>query len=370
LHNFSRRARDARPESGRLPQGACPDLRRRRGGPADWDKSPDNVVMTDQGVTGRAEAHDSLALSATTPLSGLRRVEQIMGTAISLDVRDASVSPAALEEVFGYLRDVDGRFSPYKPDSEVSRLIRGELEETDASSDLRAIMSLCDQVRWTSEGYFDIRAHRPDGRPDPTGMVKGWALENASRMLEAAGARNYCINGGGDIVARGNPAGSSVAVGGAWRVGIRHPFVADRLAAVLTIRDGAVATSGAYERGEHIRDPLTGRAPEGLLSVTIVGPSLTLADAYATAAFAMGSSGLAWVAALSGFAGCGVTTDQDGSNARLVWTPGFERYFADGPTAQEGGTVGRAHALAELPEEGPESQEGLIGDREQIPHQK
>jgi thiamine biosynthesis lipoprotein len=96
-----------------------------------------------------------------------------------------------------------------------------------------------------------------------------------------------------------------------------------------------VATSGAYERGEHIRNPLTGRDPEGLVSVTIVGPSLTLADAYATAAFAMGSSGLAWVAALPGFAGCGVTTDQDASNARLVWTPDFERYFAEGPPAQE-----------------------------------
>ena len=347
---------------GRLPQGACPDLRclltsgsaPEGAGSANWDKSPDNAVMTDQDVAGRAETHDSLALSAATPLSGLRRVEQIMGTAIGLDVRDTSVSPAALEVVFDYLRDIDRRFSPYKPDSEVSRLIRGEFEETDASSDLRAIMSLCDQVRRTSEGYFDIRAHRPDGRPDPTGMVKGWALENASRMLEAAGARNYCINGGGDIVARGNPAGGnpaggqpegngaagvgpaggSATVGGAWRVGIRHPVFADRLAAVLAIRDGAVATSGAYERGEHVRNPLTGRAPEGLLSVTIVGPSLTLADAYATAAFAMGPSGLAWVAALPGFAGCGVTTDQDGSNARLVWTPGFERYFADDQPAQ------------------------------------
>jgi len=306
--------------------------------------------MTDPNVAGRAEMHDPLALSATTPLPGLRRVEQIMGTAIGLDVRDASVSPAALDEVFAYLREVDRRFSPYKPDSEVSRLIRGELEETDASSDLRAIMSLCDQVRHTTEGYFDIRAHRPDGRPDPTGLVKGWALEKASRILEAAGARNYCINGGGDIVAGGKPAGSEpagngaagvepsssdVAAGQAWRVGIRHPFIADRLATVLAIRDGAVATSGAYERGEHIRNPLTGRAPEGLVSVTIVGPSLTLADAYATAAFAMGSSGLAWVAALPGFAGCGVTTDQDASNARLVWTPGFERYFADSPPAQE-----------------------------------
>lgn len=318
----------------------------RLGSPAARDKSPDNDVMTDPYVAGRPEIYEPLALSASTPLPGLRRVEQIMGTAIGLDVRDASVNPAALDEVFAYLREVDRRFSPYKPDSEVSRLIRGELEETNVSSDLRAIMSLCDQVRHTSEGYFDIRAHRPDGRPDPTGLVKGWALEKASRILEAAGARNYCINGGGDVVASGEPAGngaagiepagSSVAAGQAWRVGIRHPFIADRLAAVLAIRDGAVATSGAYERGEHIRNPLTGRAPEGLVSVTIVGPSLTLADAYATAAFAMGASGLAWVAALPGFAGCGITTDQDASDARLVWTPGFERYFADSQPAQEG----------------------------------
>ncbi|HEX7497126.1 MAG TPA: FAD:protein FMN transferase, partial [Candidatus Limnocylindrales bacterium] len=158
-----------------------------------------------------------------------------------------------------------------------------------------------------------------------------------------------CINGGGDVFAVGTPlgneprgkisvgvepSGASSATEQGWRVGIRHPFIADRLAAVLEVRDGAVATSGAYERGEHIRNPLTGLAPEGLLSVTIVGPSLTLADAYATAAFAMGSSGLAWVAGLLGFAGCGVTTDDDGASPRLVWTPDFERYFAEGPPAQ------------------------------------
>ena len=299
-------------------------------------------TMTDRNAAEPAETDEATAVPGTTPLPGLRRVEQIMGTAIGLDVRDPAVGPSALDDAFGYLRDVDRRFSPYKPDSEVSRLIRGELEETDASSDLRAILSLCDQVRQTSEGFFDIRAHRPDGRPDPTGLVKGWALEKASQILESAGARNYCINGGGDVIAAGESAGGSVsgeAPGGgtgsgqAWRVGIRHPLIADRLAAVLAIRDGAVATSGAYERGEHIRNPLTGLAPEGLLSVTIVGPSLTLADAYATAAFAMGASGLAWVAGLSGFAGCGVTADHDGSNQRLVWTPAFERYFADGPPA-------------------------------------
>jgi thiamine biosynthesis lipoprotein len=311
--------------------------------------------MSDLNARGRGEGNEPSETPATGPLPGVRRVEQIMGTAIGLDVRDASVPASALDDVFAYLREIDLRFSPYKPDSEVSRMIRGELDETAASSDLRAILSLCDQVRRTSEGYFDIRAHRLDGRPDPTGLVKGWALEKASGILEAAGARNYCINGGGDIVAAGGPLGSKpvagglVADGGAgiepsagstivregWRVGIRHPFIADRLAAVLAIQDGAVATSGAYERGQHILNPLTGRAPEGLVSVTVVGPSLTLADAYATAAFAMGASGLDWVAALPGFTGCGITADEGDSSARLVWTPGFQRHFAEGHALPE-----------------------------------
>jgi FAD:protein FMN transferase len=261
---------------------------------------------------------------ATTPLPGLRRVEQIMGTAIDLDVRDAFVAPAALERAFEYLRSVDEQFSTYKPNSEVSRLMRGEVDEEACSPELREVLDLCERLRLGTEGYFDIRAHRPDGRPDPTGLVKGWSLENAGRILEEAGATNYCINGGGDIVTRGE-----AAPGHPWRVGVRHPQIADRLATVLAVRNGAVATSGAYERGDHVRDPFTGRAAAGVSSVTIVGPSLTYADAYATAAFAMGPTALAWVAGLAGYDGCSIPADRDGSNGRLAWTPGFETWFAD-----------------------------------------
>jgi FAD:protein FMN transferase len=108
-----------------------------------------------------------------------------------------------------------------------------------------------------------------------------------------------------------------------------HPLEGDKLAAVLSVRDGCVATSGQYERGEHVRDPFRGQAPIGVLSATIVGPTLTFADAYATAAFAMGSDGLAWIAGRPGYEGCLITTDPDGTNARLGWTPGFEPWFAD-----------------------------------------
>jgi thiamine biosynthesis lipoprotein len=273
--------------------------------------------------TDQAQLHDApTSVGGAAP--GLHRVEQIMGTAISIDVRDQAVPPTAVEDAFEYLRDVDRRFSTYKPDSEISRLSRGESGEADCSPDVRQVLELCDQIRGITEGYFDIRGHLWDGGLDPSGLVKGWSLENAGRILEAAGAGNYCINGGGDIVIRGEP-----TAGAAWRVGIRHPLEADKLAAVLAVRDGAVATSGAYERGDHVLDPFTGKPPKGVLSITVVGPSLTYADAYATAAFAMGPTGLAWIANLEGYYGCTITADPDGSNGRIAWTPGFETLLAD-----------------------------------------
>jgi len=270
----------------------------------------------------RAVDNDRI-MRATTPLPGLHRIEHIMGTAIDIDVRDAFVAPAALDLAFDYLRQVDTRFSTYRPDSEVSRLIRGELAESDVSPELGEVLELCERVRLTSEGYFDIRAHRPDGRPDPTGLVKGWSLENAGRILEDGGARNYCINGGGDIVIRGEP-----LPGTAWRVGVRHPLEADKLATVLEVREGAVATSGAYERGDHVLDPFTGKPPKGVLSLTVVGPSLTYADAYATAAFAMGPTGLAWIAHLEGYYGCSIPPTQ---TARTAASPGRRASSAGSP---------------------------------------
>jgi thiamine biosynthesis lipoprotein len=242
---------------------------------------------------------------------GSHRVEQIMGTAIGIDVRGAGLPEAAIDDAFALLRDVDARFSTYRPDSEVSRLIRGELHEADLSADLRAVLGLCEDLRRTSDGYFDIRRHRPDGRPDPTGLVKGWAIEEAAFLLDEAGALDFAINAGGDIAARGEP-----EPGRPWRVGIRHPEQGDRVAAILGIRDLAVATSGAYERGEHIIDPHDGRPALDLLSLTVVGPSLTYADAYATAAFAMGSAGPAWVHGHPGYGAYAI-----GADRRAVWTP-------------------------------------------------
>jgi thiamine biosynthesis lipoprotein len=250
--------------------------------------------------------------------AGRIRVERIMGTAISLDLRGPAIAPTAVDAAFDHLRDVDARFSPYIEDSEISRLGRAEIAVEDCSDDVREVLERCAGLCLLSNGFFDIGRHRPDGRLDPSGYVKGWAVETAAAILDAAGATSYCLNAGGDVIARGEP-----EAGRSWRVGVRHPMVADRVAAVVEARDVAVATSADYERPGHIVDPHRGRPPEGILSFTVIGASLATADAYATAAFAMGTSGLGWLADRPGYEGLAITDDQ-----RVTWTPGFERYRA------------------------------------------
>lgn len=235
-----------------------------------------------------------------------------MGTTVSIDVREPLVAVAAVDAVVAWFHDVDTRFSPFRPDSEVSRVGSGELSLEDASPDVRAMFTLADELRERTGGYFDARAHRADRRPDPTGVVKGWSVDEAGAILRLAGARNFQVIAGGDLIAVGEP-----EPGRPWRIGIRHPDREDRVAGVLRVRDRAVATSGLYERGEHIRDPHTGRVPGELRSVTVIGPTLALADAYATAAFAMGESGIGWVEDQPGFAAVGITVAD-----RVVWTRG------------------------------------------------
>ena len=245
------------------------------------------------------------------------RVEHVMGMPVRALVRDRGAHGAALDGVFAWLRWVDATFSPFDPDSEISRWGRGALALRDAHPLVRDVLRRCARLRSATGGAFDIR-FRAGAPPDPCGLVKGWAIERAGERLAAAGARDFCLDAGGDVLVRGGP----------WRVGIRHPRRRDRLAGVLTLRDGAVATSGAYERGEHILDPRTGRPPRGVLAVTVVGPDLGTADAYATAAFALGAAGPAWTAGLAGYDAMTIVPGD-----RVRSTPGFARHVAGGSLA-------------------------------------
>jgi thiamine biosynthesis lipoprotein len=228
-----------------------------------------------------------------------------MGIPVSVEVHDA-ITPPALDDVFAWLRHVDDVFSTYRPDSDIARLARGVADESSVDPLVRDVLAQCDELRARTGGYFDARA---TGRLDPSGLVKGWAVEHAARLLEEAGARCFWINAGGDVLVRG---------GAPWRVGIQHPRRRDSVACVVEIASGAVATSGAYERGAHVVDPHSRRPPTGVLSVTVVGPRLGLADAYATAAFAMGAEGPHWTAALDGYNAMTVL-----ANEQVLSTPGF-----------------------------------------------
>jgi thiamine biosynthesis lipoprotein len=234
-----------------------------------------------------------------------------MGMPIVLDLRD-EIEPAAVEAMWDTLRHADAVFSTYKEGSDISRLNRGELSLEDAHPDVREVLTRCEELRVITGGYFDAGRVLEAG-VDPSGLVKGWAVDRAGEVLDEAGALNYSLNAGGDIRLRGAPTPEP-----RWRVGIQHPLVRDKIAAVVEGNDVAVATSGAYARGEHIVDPHTGRPPAGVLSVTIVGPELATADGYATAAFAMGEAGPEWTASLGLYEGMTILTD-----GRVLLTQGF-----------------------------------------------
>ncbi|MEA2219992.1 MAG: FAD:protein transferase [Solirubrobacteraceae bacterium] len=236
-----------------------------------------------------------------------------MGMPVQIDLRDGDVDPAILDAAFDWLRLVDATFSTYKADSEISRLSRGELTISQCRPEVDEVLTRCARLHEETAGHFSVRA---TGELDPSGFVKGWAVGRAADILGAAGARNFSINAGGDVVLRGRPAARE-----SWRIGIRHPLRPRKLAAVLAGEDLAIATSGEYERGAHVIDPHTGRPPVGLLSATIVGPDLATADAYATATFAMGDGGPAWAAGLIGYETLCITTDEV-----MLSSPGLDRY--------------------------------------------
>jgi len=219
----------------------------------------------------------------------LRRSEPVMGTVATVEVRATPGAEALVAATFAWLHEVDHRFSTYRRDSEVNRLDRRELSPDECSDMLREVLADCADLWQATDGYFDVYA---TGRLDPSGYVKGWSVQVASERLTAAGMVDHLVDAGGDVQTRGHP-----APGRLWEIGIRHPWDPTALCGVVRGTDLAVATSGTYERGLHVVDPHTGRPAGALRSVTVVGQSLAVADAYATAAVAMGPAGLRWLAA-------------------------------------------------------------------------
>ena len=240
-----------------------------------------------------------------------RRVVHCMGTVFSFDVRAPGVADAVLDAAESWLHFVDATYSPFKEQSVVSRLVRGEITPAACSDEVRWVLDRCAALQRETAGYFC--AYYAD-RLDPSGFVKGWAIERASEMLTAGGSRNHSVNGGGDVQCAGE-----ASPGQPWRIGIADPRRPGGLVAVASGRNLAVATSGTAERGAHVLDPHTGVPPTGLLSVTVAGPRLSVADSYATAAFAMGAAARDWLERLDGYVGYLVAAD-GGTWASPGWT--------------------------------------------------
>jgi FAD:protein FMN transferase len=242
----------------------------------------------------------------------LRHAEHVMGTVVSFDVPGEAA--AAAVSAIRWLHWVDATFSPYKDDSDVSRYGRGELRLTECAPELAGVLEQANEINERSGGYFTVT---PGGRFDPSGYVKGWAIEHTAAMLAEAGSGSHCVNGGGDVRCVGDREPRQP-----WRVGIADPLRPGGLALVVTGSDFAVATSGVAERGPHIVNPHTGRPAAGLASITIAGPSLALADAYATAAFAMGEAARDWTEGLDGYEALAIT-----SGGATWHTAGFSDYL-------------------------------------------
>lgn len=226
----------------------------------------------------------------------MKRTRLLMGMPITIEVVDPHVTDPDIAGIFDYFASVDRMFSTYKKDSEISRLNSGELTKKQVSADVRQILQLADDTRRESNGYFNINHN---GKIDPSGIVKGWAIFNAATLLKNHGFHNFYVDAGGDIQISGKNEKAE-----RWTVGIRNPFNREEIVKVVWLDNKGIATSGLYVRGDHIYNPHKPGDPiTGIASMTVIGPNVYDADRFATAAFAMGEKGIQFIEKLPGYDG-------------------------------------------------------------------
>jgi thiamine biosynthesis lipoprotein len=214
----------------------------------------------------------------------------LMGTHASVEIPNCE-DDKVFEAVFARFHEIIQRLSPFKPDSELCQFQRGGLSEDQVSDEMKKIMKACKEAEKLTDGYFS--AYFED-KFNPTGYVKGWAIAEAGKVIEKHDYKTYCISVGGDILARSN-------TGKVWKIGVQDPSDKTKILDKLSISNGAVATSGSYERGGHIINPKTKKPNNELTSITVVGPDIIMADVLSTAGFAMGKKGIDFVNHQNGY---------------------------------------------------------------------
>jgi len=210
----------------------------------------------------------------------------VWGTILFLDLADSKLGvealDAAVKRVEDFVFQVDIDFSTFKANSFVSRLRREEITIDQCPPDVIEVWNSCEVAKEITQGAFD--PWEVEGGFDPSGYVKGWASDKCAQILQDAGVEDVQVNGAGDIIVRG-PKKS---------VGVVNPDNRQEVVKVFGLQDCAIATSGDYERGGHIRDPFTGTVAIGARSATVIGPDGGLADALATALMVAGEDGVEW----------------------------------------------------------------------------
>ncbi|HEX6888462.1 MAG TPA: FAD:protein FMN transferase [Candidatus Nanopelagicales bacterium] len=221
-------------------------------------------------------------------MASLAMPPQRTGSGSAGDPNDLDAAQLA---VAAWFEEVERALSPYRPDSDLCRWRRGELAESDSPL-LAEVIDACAAITEVTDGAF----HPYDrlGAYDPSGYVKGWAIDRGADLLAASGIHDACLGIGGDVQTIGRPAPDRP-----WRTAVVDPADEQRIVAMVAAPEAgprfAVATSGEAQRGAHIWSAVGGPGVPGLVgeadggrisSITVVGPDLRLADAYATAIFA------------------------------------------------------------------------------------
>jgi FAD:protein FMN transferase len=260
----------------------------------------------------------------------------IMGMPIHINIRGEK-NEKIFEKVFDYFRWVDKVFSPYKANSEVTSINDGRIKLNKISDEMKLVLELSEKTKQETDGYFDIKINN---YIDPSGLVKGWAINNAANLLRDMNFKSFYVNAGGDIQTNGLNEKKEK-----WAVGIKNPFKPSENVKIVYLSGQGIATSGTYEKGNHIYNPklsdsnfknsflrsrqtswpvasFSGNSHNNIVSLTVIGPNVYEADRFATAAFAMGIEGINFIERKKGLEGYMIN-----SNGVATMTSGFEKYI-------------------------------------------